>query len=149
MVGLAFWIVLTFGVAAIGSQFEPGDWYRTIAKPTWTPPGWVFGPVWGMLYLAMSISAWLIWRQRAIVRVTAPLALYFAQLAANGLWSWLFFGRQLIGAALVDLLVLLLLLVQMTVMFMRIRKAAGIMMVAYLLWVSFATALNFQIWRLN
>jgi tryptophan-rich sensory protein len=149
LVGLAFWIVITFGVAAFASQFEPGGWYRTIAKPYWTPPGWLFGPVWGMLYLAMSISAWLVWRQRLTFKAGVPLTLYLVQLALNGLWSWLFFGRQLIGTALIDLIVLVLLIALTTAMFMRIRRAAGIMMIAYLLWVSFATALNFQIWRIN
>jgi tryptophan-rich sensory protein len=149
LMGLAFWIVLTFSVAAFASQFEPGAWYKTIAKPPWTPPGWLFGPVWGMLYLAMSVSAWLIWRQRTTVKVIVPLTLYLLQLALNGLWSWLFFGRQLIGTALIDLIVLVLLIGLTTAMFMRIRKQAGFMMLAYLLWVSFATALNFQIWRLN
>ena len=147
--GLAFWIIVTFGVAAFASQFEPGAWYKTTAKPTWTPPGWLFGPVWGMLYLAMSISAWLVWRQRSDVKVSLPLSLYLVQLALNGLWSWLFFGRQLIGVALIDLIILTLLIALTMAMFMRIRKVAGIMMLAYLGWVSFAAALNFQIWRMN
>jgi benzodiazapine receptor len=149
LVGLAFWIVLTFGVAAFASQFEPGEWYQTIAKPSWTPPGWLFGPVWGLLYLAMSVSAWLIWRQRSTVKVSLPLALYLVQLFLNGLWSWLFFGHQMIGTALVDIIVLTLLIALTAMMFFRIRKAAGIMMLAYFLWVSFATSLNLQIWRLN
>jgi tryptophan-rich sensory protein len=149
MLGLAFWIVLTFGVAAFASQFEPGAWYKTIAKPSWTPPGWVFGPVWGTLYMAMSVSAWLVWRKRSTVSTNLPLALYLVQLTLNGLWSWLFFGRKLIGTALIDLIILVLLLGFTMALFMRIRKAAGFMMLAYLLWVTFATALNFQIWRLN
>jgi tryptophan-rich sensory protein len=149
LMGLAFWIVLTFGVAAFASQFEPGAWYQTIAKPSWTPPGWLFGPVWGLLYLAMSVSAWLIWRQRSTVKATVPLTLYLVQLALNGLWSWLFFGHQMIGTALVDIIVLTLLIALTAMMFFRIRKAAGIMMLAYFLWVSFATTLNLQIWRLN
>ena len=149
LIGLAFWIVLTFSVAAFASQFEPGAWYKTIAKPPWTPPGWVFGPVWGILYMAMAVSAWLIWRKPSTVSTTLPLALYLVQLALNGLWSWLFFGRQLIGTALIDLVLLTILIILMMAMFMRIRKPAGFMMLAYLLWVSFATVLNFQIWRLN
>lgn len=149
LLGLAFWIAITFGVAAFASQFEPGAWYKTIMKPSWTPPGWVFGPVWGTLYLAMGISAWLVWRMRPTVNTTLPLALYLVQLSLNGLWSWLFFGRQLIGTALIDLIILLALIGLTMAMFMRIHKAAGFMMLAYLLWVSFATALNFQIWRMN
>jgi len=149
ILGLAFWIALTFGVASFGAQFEPGLWYAGIAKPDWTPPGWVFGPVWGILYLTMSISAWLIWQRRFAGTTKAPLALYVAQLVLNGLWSWLFFGRQMIGAALVDLIALTVLVAVTMAAFMRVRKAAGYMMLPYLLWVAFASALNFQIWRMN
>lgn len=149
LIGMAFWIMLTFGVAAIASQFQPGAWYTTIAKPSWTPPGWLFGPVWGLLYLAMSVSAWLIWRQRTRISVALPLGFYLAQLLLNGLWSWLFFGRQLIGTALVDLFILVLLIAMTSLLFMRIDKKAGILLLPYLAWASFATVLNLQIWRLN
>lgn len=149
LLGLAFWIVLTLSVAALASHFEPGAWYTTIAKPVWTPPGWLFGPVWGILYLGMSVSAWLIWRQRFHRNVMTPLGFYLAQLFANGLWSWLFFGSQLIGSALIDLLVLVLLIVVTLVLFMKIDRKAGYLLVPYLLWVCFATALNYQIWRMN
>ena len=149
LLGLAFWVVLTFGVAALASQFEPGDWYSNIAKPTWTPPGWLFGPVWGILYLSMSVSAWLVWRRRRKTAVSRPLAFYFAQLAINGMWSWLFFGRQWIGLALIDLIALVILVAITAVMFLRVRKAAGLMLLPYLLWISFAAALNLQIWRMN
>ncbi|MDH4157913.1 MAG: tryptophan-rich sensory protein [candidate division Zixibacteria bacterium] len=149
LLGLAFWLVLTFGVAAFASQFEPGEWYTYLAKPSWTPPGWLFGPVWGILYLSMSLSAWLIWRQRSRRAVGLPLGFYLIQLAANGLWSWLFFGRQWIGLALVDLVILVCVVAITAAMFLRVRKIAGIMMLPYLLWICFAAALNFQIWRLN
>jgi len=149
LLGLAFWVALIFSVAAFASQFEPGDWYAHIAKPTWTPPGWLFGPVWGMLYLLMGVSAWLVWRQRYNRSVSFPLACYLLQLAANGLWSWLFFGRQWIGLALIDLIVLVILVAITAAMFRRVHRSAGYMLLPYLLWVSFATALNFQIWRMN
>ena len=147
--GLAFWVVLTFSVAALASQFEPGSWYTYIAKPTWTPPGWLFGPVWGVLYLSMSVSAWLVWRQRFKTGVTVPLTFYLAQLVLNGMWSWLFFGRQWIGLAFIDLIVLVITVAITTAMFLRVRKLAGYMLLPYLLWGSFAAALNFQIWRMN
>jgi tryptophan-rich sensory protein len=149
LLGLAFWIVLTFSVAAFASQFEPGEWYPNILKPAWTPPGWLFGPVWGMLYLSMSISAWLVWRQRYKKRVLLPLIFYLMQLAVNGLWSWMFFGSQWIDLALFDLIVLVILVATTMVMFLRIRKSAGLMLLPYLLWISFAAALNLQIWRMN
>ena len=149
LVGLAFWVVLTFSVAALASQFEPDEWYTNIAKPTWTPPGWLFGPVWGILYLSMSVSTWLVWLQRHKTAVSRSLIFYFAQLAINGIWSWLFFGRQWIGLALIDLIVLVILVAITVVMFLRVRKTAGLMLLPYLLWISFSAALNFQIWRMN
>ena len=149
LLGLAFWIVLTFSVAAFASQFEPSEWYRNIAKPTWTPPGWLFGPVWGILYISMSVSAWLVWRQQSKSAVSLPLGLYLVHLAVNGLWSWMFFGRQWIGLALIDLVALVILVAITTAMFLRIERTAGFLLIPYLLWVSFAAALNFQIWRMN
>ncbi len=146
---LAFWVALTFSVATFASQFQPGAWYATLAKPVWTPPGWLFGPVWGMLYLAMGVSAWFIWRRRSGKNVRVLLGFYLAQLLVNGLWSWLFFGSQLIGAALVDLLVLVLLLAVTLSLFVRVDKRAGFLLVPYLLWCCFAAALNYQIWRMN
>ena len=147
--GLVFWIVLTFSVAAFASLFEPAEWYTQIAKPTWTPPGWLFGPVWGILYLAMSISAWLIWRLRSRRAVSLPLGFYLMQLAVNGLWSWMFFGRQWVGLALINLIFLVILVAITAALFLRVRKTAGLMLLPYLLWVSFAAVLNFQIWRIN
>jgi benzodiazapine receptor len=147
--GLFFWVILTFSVAYVSSQFEPGTWYGTISKPSWTPPGWVFGPVWSLLYLAMSVSAWLVWRHRKRESVVLPLGLYVLQLIVNGLWSWLFFGRQLIGVALIDLLVLVLLVIVTSATFFRVNRKAGVLLIPYLLWICFAAALNFQIWSLN
>lgn len=149
LLGLAFWVVVTFSVAALASQFEPSEWYTNISKPAWTPPGWLFGPVWSILYLSMSVCAWLVWRQRHKTAVSWPLAFYLAQLAINGMWSWLFFGRQWIGLALIDLLALVILVVITVAMFLRVRKTAGLMLIPYLLWISFAAALNLQIWRMN
>jgi benzodiazapine receptor len=149
IIGLGFWILLTFSVAAIASQFKPGEWYMILVKPTWTPPGWLFGPVWGILYLAMSISAWLIWRQRVKLKVHLPLGFYLIQLLLNGLWSWIFFGQRLIGIALIDIVVLWVMIAITIVCFWRISRTASILLMPYLLWVSFAAALNFQIWRMN
>ena len=149
LLGLLFWIILTFSVATFASQFEPGDWYARIAKPTWTPPGWLFGPVWGILYLSMSVSAWLVWRQRSKTAVAVPLIFYLTQLVINGMWSWIFFGRQWIGLALIDLVVLVILVAITVALFRKVQKTAGLLLLPYLLWISFAAALNFQIWRLN
>jgi len=149
ILGLAFWVVLTFGIAAFASQFESGEWYASIAKPSWTPPGWLFGPVWGLLYFSMSFAAWLVWIQRSRTPVVIPLFLYLTQLAINGFWSWLFFGHQLIGLALLDIIILVLLITVTLTLFMKVNRTAGLLFIPYLMWVCFATALNFQIWRLN
>ena len=146
---LAFWVIVTFSVAAIASQFEPGEWYMNIAKPSWTPPGWLFGPVWSILYFSMGVSVWLVWRKRHKTAVSWPLAFYLAQLAINGIWSWLFFGRQWIGLALIDLVALVIMVVITIAMFLRIRETAGFLLLPYLLWISFAAALNLQIYRMN
>jgi len=148
-VGLVFWVALSFAAAGFGSRFPPGDWYTHLAKPAFNPPAWVFAPVWTLLYLVMGIAAWLVWRQRAVARVTPALALFLVQLALNAAWSWLFFGLHHIGWALVDLAAFWLAIGATLLAFWTHRPLAGLLMVPYLLWVSFAALLNFQFWRLN
>jgi tryptophan-rich sensory protein len=97
----------------------------------------------------MSVSAWLVWRKRHKTRVSIPLVFYLLQLAVNGIWSWLFFGQRLIGAAVIDLFVLVLLVAGTLVLFMRVNRKAGLLLIPYLSWICFAAMLNVQIWRLN
>jgi tryptophan-rich sensory protein len=149
VLGLLFWLLLTFLVAAFGAQFQPGEWYRSLAKPEWTPPGWIFAPVWTFLYASMAVAAWLVWRDYRGRAAGISLSFYVLQLLLNGLWSWSFFGRQSIGSALVDILGLLLLVGATTLLFWRINRPAGILFIPYVLWVGFATALNFKIWLIN
>lgn len=147
-IGLAVWIALPLLAAAAGSQFQPGAWYDGLAKPSFNPPSWVFGPVWTTLYLLMGVAAWLVWdRQRAAAR--GALTLFVVQLIANAAWSWLFFGEQNPGLALLDIVVLWLLILATTIAFWRLHPVAGALLLPYLAWVTFATALNFEIWRLN
>lgn len=146
---LVLFVVIAFVPAVFGGLFGPGDWYRSIAKPSWTPPGWLFGPVWTMLYPMIGVAGYLAFassegRQRAIA-----FSVYGLQLLLNALWSWLFFGLERPGLALVDILALLALIVSNIVLFLPISRAAGLLLVPYALWVGFATALNFSIWRLN
>jgi tryptophan-rich sensory protein len=136
-------------VAWFGGQFMPGSWYAALAKPSWTPPGWLFPPVWTFLYASMAVAAWLIWRGAERRGRVPALVLFFGQLVLNGLWSWFFFGEHLIGVALFDIVLLLVLILAATLTFWRLNRLAGILFIPYLLWVSFATALNFAIWRLN
>lgn len=142
-------LILCFAVAGVGGlATAPSipNWYANLAKPSWTPPGWIFGPVWSVLYLSMAVAAWLVWRQgNAIV----PMTLFGIQLFFNAAWSWLFFGLHSPGAAFVDIVMLWMAIVATTVVFWRRSTLASILFVPYLAWVSFAGVLNFAIWRLN
>jgi len=149
LVILAVFLVVTFGAAAVGARFQPGEWYTQLVKPGFTPPSWVFGPVWTFLYLCMGIAAWLVWRQAGWYAARWALTLYVMQLVLNALWSVLFFGKHLIGAALVDIIVLLAAIVVTTIMFWRITPPAGWLMIPYVLWVGFASVLNYRFWILN
>jgi len=145
-------LLVCYGVAAFGGLFSAragGDWYADLAKPSWTPPSWVFGPVWTLLYGMMAVAVWLVWLRRREGGAAAAMALFAVQLAFNAAWSGLFFGLHRPGVALVDLVLLWLALAATVWLFLRRRPAAGALLVPYLLWVSFALALNFAIWRLN
>ena len=147
--GLAGWLGITFLAAAIGSLFEPGVWYQELAKPSWTPPSAVFGPVWTVLYLLMAIAAWRVWRRAGFAGAGAALSVYLIQLALNAAWSWFFFGMNRIGGALVVIALLWASIAATIRLFARHSRAAGWMLVPYLAWVSYAAALNLQIYRLN
>lgn len=128
----------------------PGSWYAGIAKPAFSPPGFLFAPVWTTLYILMGISLYLIWMEgtgRKDVRIA--LAVFAIQLVLNGLWTFLFFGLQSPILGLAEILVLWVFIVLTIVLFHRIRKAAAYLLVPYLLWVSFAAFLTYTIWTLN
>ncbi len=148
-IGLGCWLAVTLAAAWIGSRFQPGDWYAGLIKPALTPPAWVFGPVWTLLYVMMATAAWLVWRRYGLVKAIGRLGLFLGQLALNALWSYLFFGLQRPGLAFLDIAVLWLAILATFIAFWRSYPAAGVLLLPYLLWVSFATYLNFQFWRLN
>lgn len=148
-VGLGGWIVVTYAAAGIGGRFQPGPWYDALEKPPWTPPDWVFAPVWLALYGMMAVAAWLVWRARGFGGAPGALALFGVQLALNVAWSWLFFGLRSPGLALADLVALWVAIVATAVAFRRVRPVAGGLLLPYLAWVTFAGALNLEIWRLN
>lgn len=148
-VGLAGWLAVTFLAAAAASRFGAGPWYDRLAKPSWTPPGAVFGPVWGVLYTLMATAAWLVWRRGGFRAAAVPLGLYLAQLVLNVAWTTLFFGAERIGWALLDIVLLWLLLAALIPLFWRRSRWAGSLLVPYLLWVTYAAVLNLQILRLN
>ncbi len=149
--GLAGWLLATFAAAALGAlaSRDAGAFYAGLARPEWAPPGWLFAPVWSVLYLLMGIAAWLVWTAHGSRGARAALVLFLVQLAANALWTWLFFAWRLGAAAFAEIVVLWILVVATVVTFWRARPAAGMLLVPYLCWVSFATALCWTVWKLN
>jgi tryptophan-rich sensory protein len=150
-VGLVGWLAVAFAAAAVGAvaSIDAGTFYAQLVRPSWAPPGSVFGPVWSVLYLLMGIAAWLVWREQGDNRMRAALTLFFAQLCANALWSWLFFAWHKGAFAFADVLLLLALIAGTMAAFWRIRRLAGILMLPYLAWVAFASALTWAVWRGN
>jgi tryptophan-rich sensory protein len=149
---LVAFLALCFGVAALGGWWTAesvGTWYKTLRKPSWNPPSWVFGPVWTALYTMMAVAAWLVWRRRREVPVRVPLTLFAVQLALNLAWSGLFFAMRRPDLGVLDIAALWVVLAATTAAFFRVRTLAGALLVPYLLWVSFAAALNVALWRLN
>ncbi|NBV22077.1 MAG: tryptophan-rich sensory protein [Proteobacteria bacterium] len=139
-------IGLTFLAPLAGAGSPPGDWYRGLAKPEWTPPGWLFGPAWTVLYLLMATAAWRVWQR---VGWTLPLRCWLIQLALNAAWTPLFFGLKQPGWAFGEIVLLWLAIAVTLRQFFMVERWAGGLLVPYLLWVTFASALNFAIWRMN
>lgn len=153
ILGLIFWVGLCFFVAWSGAQVSPGiassEWYESLAKPDWNPPGWLFGPVWTILYTMMGVAAWLIWKEFGFKKAKSALIVFLIQLFLNGLWSQLFFGMQELGWALVEIIILLSAIIFTTYLFFQKNRVSGWLMVPYIAWVSFATVLNATIWMIN
>ena len=146
---LAVWLALTFAAGGIGSQFMPGAWYAGLTKPSWNPPGWVFPPVWSLLYLLMGIAAWLVWCQGGFNANRKALGLFLAQLVLNALWTPLFFGLHRPGWAFLEIIVLWSCIGATAYHFGLRSRPAGLLLLPYLAWVTFAAFLNFTLWRLN
>ncbi|MEX1310701.1 MAG: TspO/MBR family protein [Candidatus Sulfomarinibacteraceae bacterium] len=138
------------GLSGYATAGGVSTWYPTLVKPSFNPPAWVFGPVWTLLYIMMGVAAFLVWRQGLVAEgVRVALAVFIIQLALNGLWSILFFGLQAPGWAFVEIILLWLAIVATLGLFWRVVPAAGLLLVPYLAWVSFATVLNASLWWLN
>lgn len=142
-------LLLVGATATTGARFRPDGWYRELRKPSWTPPDIAFPIAWGILYLLMAIAAWRVYMADASPLRTAGLVVYGLQLVANAAWSWLFFGRKQIGAAWVDIALLLGLITLTIGLFINVSALAAWLMVPYWLWVALALALNTSILRLN
>lgn len=149
--GLIGWLLLSFAVAALGAfaSVQAASFYRQLAQPPWAPPASVFGPVWSVLYALMGVAAWLVWREGGWRRQGGALGVFVLQLAVNALWSWLFFAWHQGALAFADIVLLWLLIVATLIGFWRVRPLAGVLVLPYLCWVSFAAALNFAVWQLN
>lgn len=154
VVALVAFFAVCFAAAAIGGLFTtpqtaPGGWYDSLDKPFFTPPAWLFGPVWTVLYAAMAVAGWLVWRQRGSVNVRPALVLFGVQLFLNMMWSVVFFGMQAPGLGLLEISALWVAISLTIVAFLRVSRGAGWLLVPYLAWVTFATLLNAGIWLLN
>jgi benzodiazapine receptor len=151
ILGLIGWLGVSFAAAAAGAvaTSSAGSFYEQLTRPGWAPPATLFGPVWTLLYFLMGIAAWLVWRERGFAGARVPLSLFRVQLALNGLWSWLFFNWQRGAWALGEVLLLWAVILATLVAFWRVRPLAGMLLLPYLAWVSFATALTYALWRAN
>ena len=146
---LVGWLALSFTAAAMGGFFLLGEWYASLRKPAWNPPNWIFGPVWTVLYATMGVTAWLVWKRGGIAGQRIALSLFLLQLLLNALWSPLFFGLRNPGLAFVDIVLPWLAVLVTVIAFWKAHSFSGALLVPYLTWVTFASALNFAIWRLN
>jgi benzodiazapine receptor len=150
--GLAISLLLCLGAGALGSLFTVPSipsWYASLKKPAWTPPTWLFGPVWTILFVMMALAAWLVWLRAGSAGATAALTVFAVQLIFNVAWSWLFFARRNPGAALVDIGLLCLSVGLTAFLFARIELLAAYLLLPYLAWIVFAALLNARIWQLN
>jgi tryptophan-rich sensory protein len=151
-VPLGLFLLLAFAAAVIGALATYSGvqtWYPVLQKPAWTPPDWVFAPVWTLLYIAMAVAGWRAWRSETPFGARMIFRLYAAQLALNAFWSILFFGFQRPGVALIEIIVLWLVLIRILVRFRETDRVAAWLWAPYVLWVSFAAVLNAAIWDLN
>jgi tryptophan-rich sensory protein len=142
-------LALCFGAAAFGAAFPPGEWYAGLTRPGWTPPNWLFGPVWTTLYVMIAVAGWLVWREGASPGRRTALLWYGLQLLLNALWSWLFFGLESPALGFADIFLLLAAIGATILAFRPVSRTAAWLLLPYLLWVGYASALNFAIWRLN
>jgi tryptophan-rich sensory protein len=152
LLGLGTFVGVCLGVAALGSALTATslrDWYQELEKPAWNPPDRVFGPVWTTLYLMIAVAGWLVWRRAPWAEVRGPLGVYGLQLGLNLAWSGLFFGLRSPGLGVAGIVALWAAIVATVVAFSRRSRIATVLMLPYLAWVTFASWLNYTIWRLN
>lgn len=142
----AIFLAACFAAGSTGALFEPGAWYRSLAKPRWTPPNWLFPLAWTTLYLSMSVAAA---RVAPLEGSQYAMAFFALQIALNTLWTPVFFGLKRMGAGMIVLVALWLAVAATLVSFWSLDMIAGLLLVPYLAWVTVAGALNFSVWRMN
>ena len=143
---LAVFIALVVGAASSGVLFKPGDWYRDLRKPRWTPPNWLFGPVWSVLYIMIAFAGWLVWSTEP---ASAAMWFWGAQLLINAGWSGIFFGMRRMDLAFADIVLLWLSVAGFIVTAAGVSSTAALLFAPYLIWVTIASALNWTVWRMN
>lgn len=151
IIGLIASFIISFAASAVGAiaSIKAQSFYGVLTQPDWAPPGWLFGPVWTALYAMMAVAVWLVWRRGGFKANSVALTLFLFQLVLNGLWSWLFFAWNLGALSFLNIIVLWVFIVATLVSFWRVDKLAGALLIPYLLWVSFASLLNYTMWQLN
>ncbi|SDB33921.1 TspO and MBR related proteins [Desulfonatronum thiosulfatophilum] len=151
ILGLIGWLAITYVAAAVGSaaSMDAPALYAQLDRPAWSPPAQLFGPVWTVLYTLMGVAAWLVWRVGTFRETRTALGLFIVQLFFNALWSWLFFVWNLGMVSFAGILLLLGLIFITMISFWNKRPLAGALLIPYLLWVGYASILNYTLWRLN
>ena len=150
--GFVAFFALCLAASAIGGAVTAGSvatWYPTLAKPSFNPPNWIFAPVWTALFFMMAVAGWRVWRRDGLAGARAAMTLFALQLVLNMSWSIVFFGLRSIGAALAEILVLLLAILATMAVFWQRDRIAGMLFIPYAGWVAFAAALNARLWQLN
>lgn len=152
LAGVFVSVLIALAAGLIGNLLA-GDaitsWYVGLEKPAWNPPNWLFGPVWTLLYVLMGASAYLVWEQTKDSARRAALTVYAVQLVLNAAWSIIFFTLKLPAVAFGEIVLMWIAIVATIVLFWRIRPLAGVLLLPYIAWVTFASALNLSIWLLN
>ncbi|MEO1703531.1 MAG: TspO/MBR family protein [Pseudomonadota bacterium] len=138
--------IAVFLTACSGAVFKPGEWYLSLKKPFWTPPGWAFPVVWTILYIMIAYSGWIVWQAQGF---GPAFALWVLQLFLNGAWSWLFFGRRRMDQAMLDVSAMWIMIVAYIILTLPVSSLAALLFLPYLVWVTIAAALNWRVWRMN
>lgn len=143
---LLVFLAVTGLAAATGSLFRPGPWYAELAKPAWTPPNWLFPPVWTILYVMIAIAGWRVWKADGLGTL---FWIWMIALVLNAAWSFLMFGQHQIGLAAIDIIALWVAIATFIFLAMPVDRLAGLLFIPYSVWVTYATALNITIYRMN